>query len=249
MRRCTGMRPWNAWGSCSEARAPQFRQSSAGQGQPKPRPWLRCGEGLQELHFGAAQGLSRASGRCLQRLGLQRWAFRCPLARGGILVSRPLFPCAGQPELVRSVILIVQHDHTGTTGMVLNKHCKLELELEPWLVHCVGPMLMVHTAIIILDEGFCICWRHDHHHRSLAGSRWLCQCASEVLWALWRCSTAAKTWEGRKWHKASASMVLMWCARCLPELRGPGDVGCQGHVEAQVGPSQLDLGHCSVESP
>ena len=125
------MRPWNAWGSCCEARAAQLRLLSLGQGQRKPRPWLRCGEGLQELHLGAAEGLSSASGRCLQRLGLQRWAFRCPVTKNGILISRPLFPCAGQPELVRSVILILRHDRTGTTGMVLNKHCKLELELEP----------------------------------------------------------------------------------------------------------------------
>eukprot|EP00434_Breviolum_minutum_P023111 symbB.v1.2.020388.t7/scaffold1706.1/size105289/2 len=98
---------------------------------PKVRPFLRPGEGLQHLYLGKATGLTPTSCQCLQRLGLQWWAFHSPPSRGSLLVSRPLFPSAGQPELIRSVVLVLQHDSRGSKGMLLNKPSKLEVELDP----------------------------------------------------------------------------------------------------------------------
>lgn len=97
---------------------------------PKVRPFLRPGEGLQHLYLGKATGLTQTSCQCLQRLGLQWWAFHSPPSRGSLLVSRPLFPSAGQPELIRSVVLVLQHDSRGSKGMLLNKPSKLEVELD-----------------------------------------------------------------------------------------------------------------------
>lgn len=96
----------------------------------KVRPFLRPGEGLRHLYFGAARGPTATSCRCLQRLGLQWWAFHAQPSRGSILVSRPLFPSAGQPELIRSVILVLEHSKSGSKGIILTQHSKLELELD-----------------------------------------------------------------------------------------------------------------------
>eukprot|EP00439_Symbiodinium_sp_Y106_P016718 s1389_g2.t1 len=104
-------------------------------GKATPRPRLRPGDlPLRCLRLSGARGLGRPSVVALQRLGLEHFAFPAARAeRGTVLLSRPLFPGAGcEPEMVRSVILLLSHTKGGSVGLALNKHCKLDLEDLIW---------------------------------------------------------------------------------------------------------------------
>ncbi|CAJ1452819.1 unnamed protein product, partial [Effrenium voratum] len=99
----------------------------------KKRPWLRPEEAtLRHLRLADAEGLTGASCKVLSRLGLRLWVFPAPPARGAVLLSRPLFPAAEQPEMLRSVILLLEHG-SRSVGLILNKPSPLELEslLQP----------------------------------------------------------------------------------------------------------------------
>lgn len=181
-----------------------------GVGHPKPRPWLRPGEGLQRLCLPLDAGLTRASCRCLQRLGLERWAFHRPPTRGAVLVSRPLFPGVEQPELIRSVILLLQHDRRGSVGILLNKQCKLEPDLgrnTSAPVFFGGSMghrvALLHASEELKGEeiakGVFLTYQEDIMARAKDLVRWKQMSANELCWIYGYC----------QWHEGELDAEVL----------------------------------------
>lgn len=74
---------------------------------------------------------------------------------GSLLVATPLL---NDPNFGRTVVLVVEHEPTGTLGVVLNRPTEVQVSdvLEPWGELTSGPQVMFQGGPVALDSALAV---------------------------------------------------------------------------------------------
>lgn len=70
---------------------------------------------------------------------------------GQLLVATPLM---NDPNFIRAVVLVLDHDEDGTLGIVVNRPTQVEVTavLPPWSEHTVSPHVIFQGGPVALDS-------------------------------------------------------------------------------------------------